>query len=104
MMIQPDTDTLGYEADELCRRIASLTRCIMDFWSDGGWAQGKAAALLNRSMLHWQVSLAESLSRWVNTSSDGDLILAWANLGALVEGQMKLFLCVYYHNYENDLK
>jgi hypothetical protein len=103
-MIQPDTDTLGYDADELCRRIASLTRCIMDFWSGGGWAQGEAATLLDRSMLHWQASLAESLSRWPNTNSDGDLILAWTNLGALVEGQMKLFLCVYYHDYAKDLE
>lgn len=102
-MIQPDTDTLDYDADELCRRIASLTRCIMDFWSGSSWAQGEAATLLDRSMLHWQASLAESLSRWVNMNSDGDLILAWTNLGALVEGQMKLFLCVYYHNYANDL-
>ncbi len=103
MTIQPDTDTLGYDADELCRRIAILTRSIMDFWSGGGWAQGEAADLLNKSALDWQASLAESLMRWPNTTSEGDLILAWTNLGALVEGQLKLFLCVYYHDYANDL-
>ncbi|MDT8392070.1 MAG: hypothetical protein RRC34_16330 [Lentisphaeria bacterium] len=103
MIIQPATDTLDYDVYELCRRIATLTRSIMNFWSDGGWAQNEAAALLDRSMLHWQTSLAESLSRWTDTKSDGDLILAWTNLGALVEGQLKLFLCVYYHDYENDV-
>lgn len=103
-MIPPHEDTLDYDADELCRRIATLTRSIMDFWSDGGWAQGTAAALLDKSMLQWQASLAESLSRWPNTGSDGDLILAWTNLGALVEGQLKLFLCVYYEDYEKDVK
>ena len=103
-MMTPDTDTLGYEADELCLRIEILTRSIMDFWAGGGWAQGDAAALLDKSMLHWQASLAMSLSRWLNATSDGDLILAWTNLGALVEGQLKLFLCVYYHDYASDLE
>jgi len=101
----PDTDTLGYDADELCQRIAILTRSIMDFWANsGGWASGEVASLLDKSMLHWQTSLAESLSRWLNMDSDGDLILAWINLGALVEGQLKLFLCVYYDDYTNDAK
>jgi len=99
----PDEDTLRYDAAVLCRRIAGLTRCIMDFWERGGWAQGNAASLLDKSMLHWQTSLAMSLSRWVNATSDGDLILAWTNLGALVEGQLKLFLCVYYNDYANDV-
>lgn len=101
--MKPNEDTLSYDADALCSRIAFLTRDIMDFWEGGGWAQGDAANLLDKSMLHWQTSLARSLSRWVNATSDGDLILAWTNLGALVEGQLKLFLCVYYHDYANDV-
>lgn len=101
--MEPDKDTFSYDANELCRRIALLTRCIMEFWEGRGWAQGKAARLLDKSMLHWQTSLAMSLSRWVNATSDGDLILAWTNLGALVEGQLKLFLCVYYHDYASDV-
>ena len=101
--IAPDKDTLGYDAAALCSRITVLTRCIMDFWDGGGWAYGTGAKLLDRSMLHWQTSLAVSLSRWVNATSEGDLILAWTNLGALVEGQLKLFLCVYYHDYESDV-
>lgn len=99
-----DNDTLDYDARELCSRISILTRSIMDFWAGGGWSQGDAAVLLDKSMLNWQTSLASSLSRWANATSDGDLILAWTNLGALVEGQLKLFLCVYYHDYKNDLK
>lgn len=34
--------------------------------------------------------------------TEGQLILAWANLGALVEGQMKLLLSVYYKDYLSD--
>ena len=99
----PDPDTLDYDVTELCKRIATLTRSIMDFWEGGGWAPVDASALLDKSMLRWQASLADSLSHWVNASSEGDLILAWSNLGALVEGQLKLFLCVYYDDYRSDI-
>ncbi len=30
------------------------------------------------------------------------MILAWANLGSLVEGALKLFLCVFYEDYKAD--
>jgi hypothetical protein len=38
----------------------------------------------------------------MKTTSDGDLILAWANLGSLVEGAMKLHLSVFYKDYLAD--
>lgn len=99
-----DPNTLEYNANELCRRIATLTRNIMTFWSSAnGWAPIDTANLLSRSMLEWQMSLAQSLTRWPSTDSTGDLILAWANLGALVEGQLKLFLCVFYDDYKRDV-
>ena len=50
--------------------------------------------------------MAETLGRWVEIVpeeiSDGDLILAWANLGSLVEGTLKLFLCVYLRDFKAD--
>jgi len=103
IMSTPSTDTIALSAGELCTRIETLTTRMMDFWKSAhGWAPIEAAGLLNRSMLEWQASLASSLCRWVPASSDGDLILAWANLGALVEGQLKLFLSVYYKDYSAD--
>lgn len=88
---------------ETVERIATLIRSMMDFWKGAhGWAPIEAAELLNKSMLEWQSSLAEQLSSWCGTLSDGQLILAWANLGALVEGQMKLLLSVYYKDYLAD--
>jgi hypothetical protein len=102
--MKPDADTINYTPEELCSRIAVLTESIMDFWRHaGGWAPMEASGLLDKSMLEWQTSLAASLARWVNANSPGDLILAWANLGALVEGQLKLFLCVYYNDYQSDV-
>lgn len=73
--------------EEVCRRVGRLTSSMMTFWkSADGWASVEAAGLLNKSMLEWQASLADSLARWLEATTDGDLILAWANLGALVEG------------------
>ena len=102
--MKPDVDTLNYTPEELCSRIAKLTRSVMDFWKHSkGWAPAEASGLLDKSMLEWQVSLASSLAQWIGAESPGDLILAWANLGALVEGQLKLFLCVYYRDYQSDI-
>ena len=100
---EPDKDTLSYDANELCRRIALHTQRTMEFWGRSeGWSPVDAALLLGKSMLHWQTSLALSLSRWVNATSDGDLILAWTNIGALVEGHLQLLLCVYYDDYADE--
>jgi hypothetical protein len=33
---------------------------------------------------------------------DGHLILAWANLGTLIEGTLKLYLSVWYRDYKKD--
>ncbi|WP_234465147.1 MULTISPECIES: hypothetical protein [unclassified Pseudomonas] len=88
---------------ETIKRTTHLIQSMMGFWKEAyGWAPIEAAELLNKSMLEWQSSLAEELSTWCGSLSDGQLILAWVNLGALVEGQMKLFLSVYYKEYLSD--
>ncbi len=95
--------TLTFTTEETCARIEKLTTNMMGFWKSAhGWAPVEAAGLLSKSMLEWQASLSLSLVRWLGSSSNGDLILAWANLGALVEGQLKLFLSVWYRDYEKD--
>ncbi len=101
--MNPNPDTQHISCEILCGRIQKLTTGMMEFWKSAhGWAPIDAAGLLNKSMLEWQASLSASLSRWAFSSSDGDLILAWANLGALVEGQLKLFLSVWYNDYAGD--
>lgn len=101
-MFITDKDTLDLSPHDTCRRIANLTKFMMEFWCDGGWAPPEAAQLLRKSTLKLQASLADCLERWVDSESDGELVLAWTHLGALVEGQMKLFLSVYLHDYVND--
>lgn len=88
---------------EVFVQIENLTHQQVRFWRDAaGWAPAAAASLLDRSMLDWQASLATSLKQWVDRESDGDLILAWANLGSLAEGALKLMLAVFYEDYIKD--
>ncbi len=93
--------------DEVIQRIVNLNDGLRKFWAEAeGWAPLEAAHLLEKSRLDWQVSLSNCLRIWVNEpsqeSSDGHLILGWANLGSLVEGTMKLFLSVWYEDYKDD--
>lgn len=77
---------------------------LSKFWLNShGWAPVEAADLMSKSRLDWQVLLSETLVQWAeNEINEGQLILAWANLGALIEGTLKLFLSVYYDDYQKD--
>lgn len=94
---------------EVIDRIESLNRELARFWKAAhGWAPIEAASLLSKARLDWQVSLSSSLRNWLRDPpgvlSDGDLILAWTNLGALIEGTLKLFLSVYYNDFQVDVE
>jgi hypothetical protein len=105
--------------------IIRINEKIRNFWSDYhyGWAPPKTSEILSRSRLDRQVSFSTCLSIWFeplhalpkkleqfpckkpNTENvdwnqqEGLLILAWANLGSLVEGTMKFGLTVFANNY-----
>jgi hypothetical protein len=103
----PDPKTMPI--DEVIDKIYSLTNGLQQFWGNSaGWASIEAAQLLSKSRLDWQVSLSVCLKIWnqksVTQEEDGRLILAWANLGSLVEGSMKLFLSVWYSDYVQDVE
>lgn len=89
--------------------IVRLNAKIANFWSDArGCAPPRAYEVLSRSRLERQVSLSKTLDIWVTPPtkelSDGELILAWANLGSLLEGTMKTLLAVYAEDYLDDLE
>jgi len=99
-------EDLNYK--ETVDKIVELNEHIKKFWSGShGWAPIEAADLLSKSRLDWLASLSHSLYKWEvtsqNESENGDLILAWVNLGTLVEGSMKFFLSVFYSDYKNDI-
>lgn len=104
----PSTVDTSIPLSIIHQRICNLQHSSAAMWSDcAGWAPPNAAAILKNARLDRQTSLAVSLGRWLKdeeTYSDGDLILAWTNLGALTEGLLKLFLCVYHSDYLADEK
>ncbi|TAZ73820.1 hypothetical protein ELH70_14720 [Rhizobium ruizarguesonis] len=85
--------------------IVAIQSGLADFWSNAhGWAPVDGATLLASARLDWTPSLARSLHRWGQPAvlPDGDLILAWANLGSILESSLRLFLSVYITDYNNS--
>ncbi|CAM4042212.1 hypothetical protein COLU111180_20620 [Cohnella lubricantis] len=101
----------SWPLQDTINKIIEVNEDIAQFWSNShGWAPSSAADLLEKSRLDWQVSLSHTLHRWVDAPEanapdhDGSLILAWTNIGTLVENTMKLFLSVYLTDYRVDEK
>ena len=100
------SDTIGLES--------TIDQIIVDnerlcaFWTKeaNGWAPGRAETLLENSRMDRLVSLSHTLRLWTQPCADenheGRLILAWANLGILVEGTMTWFVCVYESDYSKS--
>ena len=82
------------------------TSNTMLLWKDVyGIAPDAAASKLNKAMLEWHRELTDALEIWINKGvhmTDGELILACANLGAVVESWLKFFYCVYYEDYRQN--
>ncbi len=79
------------------------TNNVSLIWKDiHGIAPEAAARKIDNAMLDWQNELTKTLEIWVSkglTMTDGELILARANIGAVVESWLKFFYCVYYEDY-----
>jgi hypothetical protein len=102
-------ETEEMSIEEVVNRIVTLNEGLRQFWTQAdGWAPIEAAQLLSKSRLDWQVSLSICLKLWLAKphpdDESGRLILAWTNLGSLVEGTMKLFLSVWYEDYKHDVE
>ena len=70
-----------------------------------GIAPDNAAKKLDIAMLDWQSELTKTLKIWIDKGLDmtvGELILARANLGAVVESWLRFFYCVFYDDYTNQ--
>jgi hypothetical protein len=88
--------------------IENISLRSAEFWRQAhGWAPNSAAELLAESRLDWLSSFAATLKLRVeevtaHPSEPAVLIVAWAHLRTLVEGQLKLFLCVFLEDYLAD--
>jgi hypothetical protein len=107
--LQFGDDSLRDHAEDCVGSLEELHEEILRHWAEGapGWAPSIATAVLSRSRLDRQASLCKCLRFWLDAPteiSDGHLILAWANLGSLVEGTLKFFLSVYAADYGKNPK
>ncbi len=85
--------------------IVRIQTGLSKFWKNAhGWAPDGAAAMLASARLELMPSLAAALHKWTpeTTMSDGELILAWANLGSLMESSLRLYLAVYLEDFVAD--
>ena len=80
-----------------------LTNNAALIWKEArGIAPDSAADKLEDAMLEWQSELKKKKKIWIDkglTMTTGELILARANLGAVVESWLKFFYTVYYDDY-----
>lgn len=102
-MNKEEIESLSVET-AISKIIASTERIRM-FWTEvaSDWSPRESAELLENSRMDRLASLSHSLRLWIEPCAEEDqegrLILAWANLGILVEGTMTWFLCVFKGDY-----
>lgn len=87
-------------------RIQTSNTAIM--WKESrGIAPDSVADKMDDSMLSWMSELTDTLKIWIDkgiSMTDGELILARTNMGALVESWLKFFYCVFYEDYIKNPK
>lgn len=89
---------------EILNKIKAKSHEVFDFWQGGayGWAPPSASNKLDAARIDWLRDLTDCLAIWEDKQfslTHGELLLAYSNLGALVEGWLKLFYCIYYEDY-----
>lgn len=94
--------------DGSLEQIRSKTKAAIQSWSETcGLAPEGVTDKFDAAMLNWMNDLTDSLDIWIAKSldmTDGELILAWTNLGALVECWLRFFYCAYYEDYMKSPK
>ena len=77
-------------------------------WKESrGVAPDSVADKMDDAMLSWMSELTDTLKIWIDKGifmTDGELILARTNMGALVESWLKFFYCVFYEDYIKNPK
>ena len=89
-------------------KLKQITHHTEVVWKNSrGIAPDSVADKLDEAMLNWITQLTEALSIWIDKDinlTEGELILAKTNLGALTECWLKFFYCVYYEDYLKNPK
>lgn len=86
------------------------TNNITLLWEEAskeGITPQSTAKKIDEAMLDWMRELTKTLRIWTDRGenmSNGELILARANIGALLESWLKFFYCVFNDNYQSNPK
>lgn len=90
-------------------KVIRLTDATISEWEDPwGYAPSSAAEKISSSKTDWISSLTHTLKDWdykandIDTMSIGEIILGYANLGALIEAWMMFLLAVYDCDYSRN--
>ena len=103
-----DSNASPERIDGDLEQISSLSQTLQEFWSRAhGWAPAKAAEGLSAARLDWLASFSRTLKHRVaevraHPDEPSTLIIAWAHLRVLVEGNLQFFLTVFLMDYLND--
>jgi hypothetical protein len=96
------------ETDAIDEIVAVLAAQYRSWPRAGGWAPSNASALLEVARLDRQLSFAHTLrdclAPFPRESADARQILAYVTLRSLCEGEIQLFITVYYNVYIADKK
>lgn len=89
-------------------KIKKITNNTEVLWKNSrGLVPDSVANKMEKAMLHWITELTNALEIWINkndTLTDGELILARTNIGALTECWLKFFYCAFYEDYLKNPK
>ncbi|WP_100489223.1 hypothetical protein [Sporolactobacillus pectinivorans] len=92
--------------EEVIKQIKEITERELSAWKKArGYAPDEVSDKIEHIMMDWIISLTECLDIWGKKAADltdGELILARTNLGALVEDWLKLFLVIHLEDYNNN--
>jgi hypothetical protein len=99
-----------YELDtpeRACNLIIDICTKWAAFWpTSQGWAPAEAASLMKQEIMDRQLCMAHALKRWherlLQNEAPGELVMAWTNLGSVIEGALKIYMCVYYEDWLKD--
>lgn len=94
-------------AEDACDLIIDISTKWAAFWPKShGWAPSIAADLMKQELMDRQLAMARALKNWpkrlLEKDGQGDLVLAWTNLGSVIEGALKVYMCVFYADWLND--
>ena len=91
-------------------RMREASKQVLELYGEHArdWAPREVAEITENAQLGWMANLTDALEIWRakihEEMSDGERILAYVNLGMLLECWLTLYLCVWLRDYKKQAK